>query len=456
MITGRDLIDAGFPQGPEFGAALEHLKSIDFPNSELKNWVSENAPEPRVKPQAPIKYNSYIESENDLEEANVQSVKSTFEELLKTPTIRYGSIMPDACPAGPLGTIPVGGVVAAENAIHPGMHSADICCSVMATDFGTADPKEVLDAIHKATHFGPGGRQNGQRYTMSADLYDEFKENSFLGDKRILRSAIEHMGTQGDGNHFAFVGKSSVSGNTFLITHHGSRGPGAGLFKLGMRVAEKYRKKLSEGVLKQNAWIPYDTQDGADYWEALQLIRRWTKANHNCLHAATEQISGSKTLNRFWNEHNFVFKDDDLFWHAKGATPVKNDLLPDTNGIQIIPLNMAEPILFVKGEQSSDKGYFAPHGAGRNYSRTAHKKSKSGMTEDQIFSDETDGLDVRFFSGNIDISELPSAYKNAASVRVQMEKFKLATVVDEIQPYGSIMAGDWERDAPWRNKKEKT
>lgn len=61
-------------------------------------------------------------------------------------------------------------------------------------------------------------------------------------------------------------------------------------------------------------------------------------------------------------------------------------------------------------------------------------------------------LDARFFSGNIDVSELPSACKPAATVRAQMAAFDLAEVVDEIRPYGSIMAGDWERDAPWRKK----
>ena len=33
-----------------------------------------------------------------------------------------------------------------------------------------------------------------------------------------------------------------------------------------------------------------------------------------------------------------------------------------------------------------------------------------------------------------------------------MAQFDLAEVVDEITPFGCIMAGDWERDAPWRKK----
>jgi tRNA-splicing ligase RtcB (3'-phosphate/5'-hydroxy nucleic acid ligase) len=51
-----------------------------------------------------------------------------------------------------------------------------------------------------------------------------------------------------------------------------------------------------------------------------------------------------------------------------------------------------------------------------------------------------------------DASELPGAYKNAASVRAQIAKFGLAEVVDTIEPIGSIMAGDWQRDAPWKRR----
>lgn len=46
-----------------------------------------------------------------------------------------------------------------------------------------------------------------------------------------------------------------------------------------------------------------------------------------------------------------------------------------------------------------------------------------------------------------DISELPGAYKSAAAVRRQ--RYGLAEVVDEVLPYGCMMAGDWQADAPW-------
>ncbi|MGB0901052.1 RtcB family protein [Halocynthiibacter sp.] len=443
-VTGKDLIALGFEQGREIAPALKTVNELGLSGADLVAWVAQNKPAPRIRLN--------LEASNAEEQDNLDKVRATMDVLMQTPTLRAGAVMPDACPAGPEGTIPVGGVVAAENAIHPGMHSADICCSVMVTEFKDADPKSSLDAVHKATHFGPGGRANGQRYSMSMDLYDAFRENMFLSDKKILRAAIEHMGTQGDGNHFAFVGTSKVNGTTCLVTHHGSRGPGAGLYKLGMRVAERFRKERTTGVLKQNAWIPFDTPEGVAYWDALQLIRKWTKANHNCLHQATAEFADVSVEERFWNEHNFVFKDGDIFWHAKGATPVNVDFLPDTNGLQIVPLNMAEPVLLIRAEVNDRNLGFAPHGAGRNMSRSAHKRAKAGKTDAEIFSEETKAIDARFFCGRTDISELPSAYKNATEVRRQMDHFGLAEVVDEIMPYGSIMAGDWEHDAPWKVK----
>ncbi|MEO0569403.1 MAG: RtcB family protein [Pseudomonadota bacterium] len=451
-ITGKDLIELGFEEGRDLGKALEHVNARGLEGEALAAWVAENKPAPRIKLQENPGYLFNLEAENELEMANVAMVRETMDILMQTPTLVAGAVMPDACPAGGPGTIPVGGVAVAKNAIHPGMHSADICCSVMVTEFEDAEPLDILNAVHEATHFGPGGRPNGERYTMSPDLYDAFRANAFLSDKKILQAAQEHLGTQGDGNHFAYVGRSEANGSTCLVTHHGSRGPGAGLYRLGMRKAEVYRKKLSEGVLKQNAWIPADTDDGVAYWEALQLIRKWTKANHNAIHQRALVIAGAEMRERFWNEHNFVFRKGDLYYHAKGATPVDLELLPDTNGTQIVPMNMAEPVLLIRGQTNESNLGFAPHGAGRNMSRSAHKRGLSERTDQSIFDEETAGLDVRFYSGNIDISELPSAYKPAETVQAQMRKFDLAETVDRILPYGSIMAGDWERDALWRKK----
>ena len=114
---------------------------------------------------------------------------------------------------------------------------------------------------------------------------------------------------------------------------------------------------------------------------------------------------------------------------------------------------MAEPILIARGLDADNGLGFAPHGAGRNFSRSAYMRQHAGKTEAQMVAEQTKGIDARFFCGIPDVSELPGAYKNAAVVRKQIAEFGLAEIVDTIEPVGSIMAGDWQRDAPWRKKK---
>lgn len=469
-LSGQDLIDAGLLQGKWFRDAL------DAGNDVLRNGGSREAalaaamtwqPAPKLPLQGTgdIDIHMNIRAENAAEQANVENVSATMRELSRTPVVRSAAIMPDACPSGPIGTIPVGGIVASE-AIHPGMHSADICCSMAISIVPGVAPHELLDAVHGLTHFGPGGRGRGAQIRPSDATLAAFDANPYLN--QITSVAIEHFATQGDGNHFAYVGQMKSTGATALVTHHGSRAPGARLYDRGMTIANRFRELLSPETLKQNAWIPAESEEGEYYWNALQIVRQWTKENHFAIHDMTVSKLGVKVADRFWNEHNFVFrKSDGLFYHGKGATPAFDGWADDATDLTIIPLNMAEPILIARGSNAARGLGFSPHGAGRNFSRTAYLRQLAaeygadsrGLSPNNIadiLTKETAGLDVRFFSGVADVSELPGAYKNAAQVKAQIGEYGLAEIVDEVIPYGSIMAGDWQKNAPWRNKKKRS
>ncbi len=452
-MNGDDLIKKGYQPGPHFKAVLEILNQREHTDADLAAVMKAYEPDPVIGLQEPASCIYNITANTDEEVANVEAVKRTMDIVLRTPVVTAAVIMPDACPAGPMGVIPVGGVVATDSAIVPGMHSADICCSLMMTIVDNVEPVVLLDAVHKATHFGPGGRPRGQQIPLSAELSKSILGNYYLNSS--ISIAQEHMGTQGDGNHFAYVGTLESTGQTVLVTHHGSRAVGARLFSRGMKVAEKNRQQLSPDTHKANAWIPLDSQQGEDYWDALQIVRQWTHENHTAIHDKALQSIDAKITYRRWNEHNFVFRDDMTIYHAKGATPIHNAFMPDTDGVQIVPLNMAQPILLINGERNERNLGFAPHGAGRNRSRTAHMKSLAGRSAESVIEEETAGIDARFWCGKHDLSELPSAYKNAESVQTDMANFGLATVSDRVMPYGSIMAGDWQQDAPWRKKKRR-
>src|SRR5690606_4011533 len=146
--------------------------------------------------------------------------------------------------------------------------------------------------------------------------------------------------------------------------------------------------------------------------------------------------------------HNFVWRRGDMYFHGKGATPAWKD----SDGrpqLGLIPLNMAEPILLVLGADREEFLSFAPHGAGRNMSRTALKRKYPDEASRRAAIERgTDGIDVRWYCGQPDISETPVAYKDAESVRSQIREFGLAEIVAEIRPLGCIMAGDSGRS--WR------
>ena len=460
-IDGGTLIGWGFAPSPRFKDMIENanrMRSGGENDVSIIGVLRAQLPPPVV--EMAMRTNSlpvgvFIEAESDADQANITAVMSHMDALMRVPTIVASAVMPDACPAGSaLGTIPVGGVAAAKDAIHPGMHSADICCSMAISIFGRGmNPGQLLDAVQMATHFGPGGRKD--TIQPPATLMETFASNPFLAGLETY--AIGHFGSQGDGNHFAYVGTVKSTGETALVTHHGSRGFGAQLYKRGMAKAMRHTAIVAPRVPQHNAWIDANSEDGRDYWAALQIARAWTKANHFAIHDLAQQKMGAKVRDRFWNEHNFVFqKSDGLFYHGKGATPSWSGYAADSNGLTLIPMNCAEPILITRPLDRADALGFAPHGAGRNFSRTQHLRSEGpdGALSSELATLQGRGLDIRSYCGVPDLSELPSAYKSAAQVRRQIEQFGLAEVVDEIVPYGSIMAGDWERDAPWRKARQ--
>jgi RNA-splicing ligase RtcB len=231
---------------------------------------------------------------------------------------------------------------------------------------------------------------------------DDVWENRFLNGLR--EHARTQLADQGDGNHFAFLGEMEVTPELIeqlrteryteladslaagprnlrvLVTHHGSRGLGAHVFKRGQIAAEKHVARVAEAIPEAAAWLDFDSDAGRDYWDALQYVGRWTRANHRAIHRRFLERIGASSIAEAGNAHNFVWKRGDTFYHGKGATPAWKDE-QGRSLLGLIPLNMAEPILLVLGSDNSEFLSFAPHGAGRNLSRTAGKPDKISSIE---------------------------------------------------------------------------
>lgn len=493
-IKARDLIAAGWHEGRRLGPALRRARELEaggLAREAVLVALEREFPKqlavilPRHEP-GPV--TEAIEVENEEERVNLAAVRARMRELLHVPVVQRGAIMPDACPSGPArATIPVGGAIAVENAIIPGAHSADICCSMFASFFPANHPTgELMDQLEKTTHFGAVGRLSGDRWG-SPVLEEPVWDNPFLKDLRSR--ARDFMGTQGDGNHFAYVGHISFSETqraalaaagyveladwierrdgvfNVLVTHHGSRGLGADVYKRGQAAAERFCRENARDIPASAAWLPYDSPEGRDYWDALQYVSRWTRENHAQIHGAFLRRIGQRALVQFGNDHNFVWKRGDVFLHGKGATPAWTADDPARVGqplLGLIPLNMAREILLVLGSDNDTYLSFCPHGAGRNRSRKATLlpyRDDEGLVDParvrDVLERETHGLDIRWFCGAPDLSESPIGYKDAAKVKAQIAKFGLAEVVGEIQPRGCIMAGEQEEPYWARARREK-
>jgi len=468
-IKARDLVTAGWQEGRRLGAALRRARELESNGVDREQVLIDLEKEfpktlPLILPRselAPLAEAIVPETPDEI--INVESSRARMRELLHVPVVKRGALMPDACPSGAgRAFIPVGGAIEVENAIIPGAHSADICCSMFATFYHSRSTVAAeLDALTRCTRFGLGHRHLD---TLVDDpVHDEgVWDNPFLTGLRDR--ARVHMADQGDGNHFAYLGEIDVDAGTaeafrkaghheladqlegqgtcrVLVTHHGSRGLGAHVYKRGQIAALKHIARVANHIPSPGAWLDADSPEGRDYWEALQYVARWTRANHAAIHRRFLERIGAPEIAAFGNEHNFVWKRGETYLHGKGATPAWKDEsgrpLPG-----LIPLNMAEPILIVLGGDNADHLSFAPHGAGRNLSRTALKrKYPDHEHRAEVIRRSTEGIDVRWFTGKPDLSETPVAYKNARQVKEQIREFGLAEVIGEIRPLGCIMAG---------------
>jgi tRNA-splicing ligase RtcB (3'-phosphate/5'-hydroxy nucleic acid ligase) len=484
QIPRETLLAIGWPEGPVFGelyAALAEFSARGIHDEAYAlKLLARRFPPPSPKltrHDEPVPLTEAIRGETEEENKNIAKVRRQMHELLRTPVIVAGAIMPDACPvSGGEAVIPVGGAIAVRNAIIPSAHSADICCSLYATVFSTDwSTGELLDALMASTRFGAGERLP-EEIVPDPVTEEDVWENPFL--KGLQKYAIQHIADQGDGNHFAYLGRLTITNDLVcdlrnaghekiaaalagelseniapvsrhvLVTHHGSRGLGAKLYERGQAAAVAETKKIAHDIPDAAAWLDANSSMGQAYWEALGYVGRWTLANHKAIHRRFLENSGGRFITGFGNEHNFVWKKDNIYLHGKGATPAWLDQQGRAL-LGLIPMNMAEPILLTLGKNNVEYLGFSPHGAGRNRSRSAvvrDYRDRSGELDtariEQEIRDSCSNIEVRWWHGKADLSETPIAYKSAAAVRAQIEEFALATVIAEITPLGSLMAGD--------------
>ena len=424
----------------------EELKAIianpalfaeDPMRKELAKAIVNAPPPPRAEP---VKYRQWGEG---LEHDAVMQM----EKACLLPVSVAGALMPDAHVGYGL---PIGGVLATENAVIPYAVGVDIACRMKMTvlDIPVRDLERKQDrltrAIEAETRFGVGANFKERRVHNVLDA--DWSVSSIT--KQNKDKAWSQLGTSGSRNHFVEFGLftahdkiNELEPGTYvaLLSHSGSRGTGAAVCDYYSKLAFGQRRGSLPDELLRLAWLSLDSQEGQEYWNAMELMGQYAAANHWCIHHHVAGNLGAQVLLDLENHHNFAWKEKhiingverEVVVHRKGATPAGQGVLG------IIPGSMATPGFVVSGKGNPESLDSASHGAGRAMSRKAANEKFNWKDVNRFLKQQG----VTLISAGLD--EVPMAYKNIRDV--MKAQSDLVTVLGEFMPKLVKMAPSGER-----------
>ncbi len=404
----------------------EQLTLLQDVKENFENYLEDPILEPlamEFKPQPDLKDRreiSLLRENGDFHVFGRKHISSNayqqMELAMRLPISRKGAMMPDAHQGYGL---PIGGVLATENAVIPYGVGLDIGCRMSLSVFDINErymQKHAYQfklALKERTCFGTGGEL---KLKQDHEILDNQAFNQTPLLKQLHGRAAKQLGTSGSGNHFVEFGLVQLNqDNEFglphgeylgLLSHSGSRGFGATIAKHYMGIA------MEQCLLPRHAhhlaWLDLDTEAGQEYWLSMNLAGDYAKACHDQIHHHLSKYLGIRPVGRIENHHNFAWKEQcegsELIVHRKGATPAAEGELG------IIPGSMATPGYIVRGKGDGRSLQSAAHGAGRKMSRKAARESISGSEMRKILSRNG----VTLVGGGTD--EAPVAYKDIEQV----------------------------------------
>jgi tRNA-splicing ligase RtcB len=453
-LTGKELRAIGFPEGPVISIAMnvmqKHYKhsgkqeALDILKDvfgDPARWSSDPVLGAIARPLLPppvsdrdIAMNTQgisfsVFGQEHIEEGAFHQMHTA----AKIPVAVAGALMPDAHSGYGL---PIGGVLATDNAVIPYGVGVDIgcrmCLSVFDIDPAELDRKESFFSreLNEATLFG-----SGAQFDSASD--DPVMEDPLFYQLPLLKNlhgrAWKQLGSSGSGNHFAEFGiirfeeHSGLPGITTgnylgFLTHSGSRALGANIAGHYTKIAME--KRRLPGDAKNLAWLSLDEEPGHEYWLAMNLAGEYASACHRIIHRKIAKQLGRGPVTMVENHHNFAWKETweerEVIVHRKGATPAGKGVLG------IIPGSMTADGFIIRGKGEIASINSASHGAGRRMSRT---KALSVFTQKQ-FREELEKYGVKLIGGGLD--ESPFAYKDIETVMRSQEA--LVEVIGRFTP----------------------
>lgn len=311
----------------------------------------------------------------------------------------------------------VGSVIPTLRAVMPAAVGVDIGCGMIAvkTQFVASelqsDLKALRESIERAIPTSAG--KNNNKVVATAEPRVAFLRNLAAErgfDPRQYAGNWElQLGTLGSGNHFIEVSLDETDA-VWLFLHSGSRGVGNKIaqhhIKVAQRLMEKWYIALPDNDL---AYLVEGTPEFGRYIDELTWAQQFALLNREeMMDRLVRQFSswmGSPVheTERINCHHNFTQKENhfgkDVWLSRKGA-------ISATSGeLGLIPGSMGTASYVVEGLGNAVALNSSPHGAGRNFSRSAARKqfTAADLREAMV------GIEYRDTDAFID--EIPAAYK---------------------------------------------
>lgn len=317
----------------------------------------------------------------------------------------------------------VGSVIPTDRAIIPAAVGVDIGCGMIAlrTQFtkddieqlGGADfLRQVREGIEEAIPLS-AGKYNGHLTQTANERVQKLNLRAMDADfwpATYAGNWAFQLGTLGGGNHFIEVSLDEED-RVWLFLHSGSRGIGNKIAQHHIKVAQKIAKDYYIPLADPD--LAYLVEGTPQFWSYIKQLR-WAQdfalANREEMMdrvvGVMERLTGLKVIEseRVNCHHNYTSKEchfgRDVWLSRKGAIDAGEGVMG------LIPGSMGTRSYVVRGLGNRMSLNSAPHGAGREYSRSVARKAFTAEDLEKAMV----GIEYRKTDAFID--EIPAAYKD--------------------------------------------
>jgi tRNA-splicing ligase RtcB len=275
------------------------------------------------------------------------------------------------------------------------------------------DRRAVRVAVEEAVPLSAGryNRKVGRGHTSSrvAEL-EQLAQEGGVDPDRYARNWRLQLGTLGSGNHFLEISLDEDD-RVWLFLHSGSRGVGNKIAQHHIEVAQRTARQKGISLPNRDlAHLVEGTEEFAAYLRDLGWAQHFALLNREdmmdrlvaCVQDwVGQQVQPSETVNC---HHNYTARErhfgKDVWLSRKGA-------IDAGRGVPgLIPGSMGTRSYVVVGKGNAEALSSAPHGAGRQYSRAAARRT---FTRDDLRAAMGD---IEYRDTDAFVDEIPGAYKD--------------------------------------------